>query len=216
MPDARRVIEMCDDLPCRCVHVPPGQGTTAGRRGTPAQQAGLAELFRQHWYLMVSQVMVWTGAKLEDAEDAVMDAFRAALEDPGRWSQVGNPRGWLCVVAVRCYRRPPGRLRRPAGITEEPIPEIAEEQMRSVQSRAADDPIEMSMQLLHVREVLQTLSGDDQVLMVASFNGLSWAETARLLGRDDQDVRNRVKVIRRELEERFADLHSTRRKGRSK
>jgi len=42
--------------------------------------------------------------------------------------------------------------------------------------------------------------------MAANMNGLSWAETARLVDLDDQAVRNRVKAIRAMLQRRFADL----------
>jgi RNA polymerase sigma factor (sigma-70 family) len=204
---------MCDDPPCLCTAAGHKGDASAGHQWTRVEQAALADLFRRHYQLAVSQVMMWTGAKLEDAEDAVMDAFQAASTDPGQWSQVRNPAGWLCTVAVRCYKRPPGRKRRPPGVIDEPPTEA---QLRAFQSLAADDQIEMSLQLLLVREVLQTLPDDDRVLIVASMNGLSWAETARLVGLDDQYVRNRAKAIRAMLQRRFADLHMTGKKGRSK
>lgn len=208
---------MCDDPACHCASALPGPNTTAGPCWTPAQRAHLADLFERLYHRAVAQVMLWTGARQEDAEDAVMDAVEAALQDPGQWSQaVRNPGGWLCTVAVRCYKRPPGRTRRPVGVFDDPVAEFTDDQLRAVQSRSADDPIELSMQLLLVREVLQTLPEHDRLLMVASMNGLSWAETARLLGLDDQYVRNRAKVIRKTMEDRFADLRTTRRKGRSK
>jgi len=142
---------MCDDPPCLCPAAGHKGDARADHRWARIEQAGLADLFEGHYQLAVSQVMMWAGAKLQDAEDAVMDAFQAALADPDQWSQVRNAEGWLSAVAVRCYKRPPSQNRRPPGVIDE---SPTETQLRDYQALPADDPIEESLQLMLIRDVL--------------------------------------------------------------
>lgn len=112
----------------------------------------------------VYRALIAMGARPEEAEDALHDAFERALREE---SDIKRPEGWLFVTALRRWRR--GRIRarlfRPLDL---------------FRGRVADPPSDDRMTLL---SEMQRLSiRHRQVLVVRYVLGMTQDETAALLG----------------------------------
>ncbi len=78
-------------------------------------------------YVLVVRFLMRCGASLHDAEDAAQEAFADAWVQMGRdgkWADVAEPRGWIRRVALRKYRRPPGRRPRLQTVPVADVPEL--------------------------------------------------------------------------------------------
>lgn len=111
----------------------------------------------------VFHALIAMGARPEEAEDALHDAFERALRE----EEIERPEGWLFITALRRWRR--GRIRarlfRPLDL---------------FRGRSADPPGEDRMTLL---QEMQRLSVRQRQVLVARYVvGLSQDETAALLG----------------------------------
>jgi len=114
-------------------------------------------------YPRVYRALVAMGARPDEAEDALHDAFERALREV----RIERPAGWLFVTALRRWRRARirARLFRPLDL---------------LRGRVADPPGEDRMMLL---EEMQRLSERQRQVIVARYVlGLSQEETAAQLG----------------------------------
>lgn len=111
----------------------------------------------------VYRALIAVGARPDEAEDALHDAFERAL----RQTNIERPDGWLFVTALRRWRRDRirARLFRP---------------LELFRGRAADPPGEDRMTLMS--EVQRLPIRQRQVLVTRYVLGFSQDETAALLG----------------------------------
>jgi len=100
----------------------------------PGLMPGLEEI-RAAWiafydthYHRVVRFLMHNGACLQDAQDAVQEAFAESWalidSDPGRWLAVTSKEAWIRVVALRRHRRPPGPRIRPQLAEGAVIPDL--------------------------------------------------------------------------------------------
>lgn len=156
------------------------------------------DLYDAHYHRVVRFVM-HNGACLLDAQDAAQEAFAESwvlLEQrPEQWLAIATMSGWIRMVALRRYRRPPGSRIRPLVAAGTDIPDLP-------------DPGPGPGQLTVLTQtVLQTLHGlDEQTRTVAAFylDGFSTDEIARTIDLPGQRVRDVKKKARLALKDALA------------
>ncbi|RLP98012.1 sigma-70 family RNA polymerase sigma factor [Micromonospora sp. CV4] len=83
---------------------PPPVGGTGGRRGVAVSDGELiSELYAGSFRRLVVQLYAVTG-DLNEAQEAVQEAFTKALTAPRRFAELENPEAWLRRVAVNVAR----------------------------------------------------------------------------------------------------------------
>ena len=196
-----------DDPYADVPHTLMGWDAASERNRTTAMREELLDLCEREYAQLVRFVMR-AGADLQQAEDAVQDAFLVAWRHQARidaWERIGNHAAWLRTVALHSYWRPPGRKRRNRDdrvITETlvgTLPEAAAQPM-------SVDQIELSAQAMAVREALRALPRGQQILMAFLLDGYTVAETARELDMDEQKARDLVRKARRTLKKQLSPL----------
>ena len=143
--------------------------------------------FFDHEYHSVIRFVMLNGAALDDAQDAVQDAFLQAWE---MWEHIHNPVAWIRVVALRYYRRPPGQRRRMTTLPVASVPDIPQSGL---------SPSELSNQTLDVLAALRGLDEQSRTVMAFHLDGFPTSAIAEVLGLTDQRVRDLKKKARGSL-----------------
>jgi RNA polymerase sigma factor (sigma-70 family) len=144
-------------------------------------------------YHPVVQFIMRDGANLHDAQDAAQEAFLQAwtlLHRPDEWKKIRDRRGWIRVVALNLYRRPPGPRRRLAPVPVAEVPDLPQH---------GDDHSELTAQTLAVMAALHTLDDEARAVMAFQFDGFTSTAISDHLGISDQRVRDVLKRGRRSL-----------------
>jgi RNA polymerase sigma factor (sigma-70 family) len=153
--------------------------------------------FRGEHHLVVRFVMK-NGASLEDASDAAEDAFEDAWallrQQPAKWSQIRDRRGWIRAVALRKHRRPPGPRRRPL-TSDTKIPDVAAPGL---------EPGELTAQTQAVLQALRGLDDPERAVMAFRTDGFPVADIADALQISEQKVRDVTKRARAALKRTLA------------
>lgn len=190
----------CDDPaagdPGSCVpdRIYPDQSALSTCPASMASMAATRETFIEftdrEWGRVVGCVIL-AGASRPQAEDAVQEAFlqawRLIEQRPDAWEKVRNPRGWIRVVALRAYRRPPETRREPPTMFADVLPDLADPR---------SDPAELTAQTRDVVAALGWLPDDLAAVMALSMEGFTSAEIGEVLGVTDQQVRDWRKQAR--------------------
>lgn len=174
---------------------------------TAAMREELLDLCEREYAQLVRFVMR-AGADLDQAEDAVQDAFLVACQHQARteaWERIGNHSAWLRTVALHSYWRPSGRKRRRR--RDRAINEMLVERLPegAVQSMSVDQ-VELSAQAMAVRDALLALPRQQRILMAFLLDGFTVVETARELDMDEQKARDLVRKARRTLKKQLSLL----------
>lgn len=168
-------------------------------------RADFLDFFDRNYHPLVRFVML-NGAALQDAQDAVQEAFLQALErleQPNGWETIRNPHAWIRKVALNKYRRPPGVRRRPCASPAADIPDVSQP--------AATDHGELTTQAQYVLAMLGGLDEEARAVMAFHIDGFSIADIASHLDITDQRVRDQLKKARKILRHKLAD--PTRKEG---
>jgi RNA polymerase sigma-70 factor (ECF subfamily) len=196
-----------DDPNADVPHPLNGLGAAGERSRMAAMREELLDLCEREYAQLVRFVMR-AGADMDQAEDAVQDAFLAAWRHQATidaWERIGNPAAWLRTVALHSYWRPAGRKRR--SHTNRVIAETLVERLpdAAVQPMSVDQ-VELSAQAMAVREALLALPRQQQILMAFLLDGFTVAETARELDMDEQKARDLVRKARRTQKQQLSSL----------
>lgn len=173
-----------------------GEPFTDDARTAEIRADWLAFYDREYW--LVVRFVMRCGAGLQAAEDAVQDAFVDAWALTARadaWLAITDPRGWIRRVALRKYRRPPGKHRRPAAVPVGDFPELAQ----PGQSHA-----DLTNETLLVTAALRRLEPEPQAAMAFHLDGFTGPQIASQLGITDQKARDLLKAARRVLARELA------------
>ena len=145
-------------------------------------------------YQQVIGFVMKNGASLQDAQDAVHEAFVESWDlmrtRPGNWKAIANQRAWIRTVALRKYRRPPGPRVRPQLAAGTEVPD-----------RPAHEPGpgELTVQTQAVLHALRCLDEEARPVMAFRLDEFSTGEIAATLGIAEQRVRDILKKARRDL-----------------
>lgn len=156
--------------------------------------------FYDREYLPVVRFVMRCGAGLQAAEDAVQDAFVdawALTTRPDAWMAIADPRGWIRRVALRKYRRPPGKHRRPVTIPVSDLPEMP---------LPGHSQMDLTNDTLLVVAVLRRLDPEMQAAMAFHLDGFTGPQIASQLGITDQKARDLLKAARKILARDLAGL----------
>jgi DNA-directed RNA polymerase specialized sigma24 family protein len=188
--------------------VPVEGGAASGQMATNAEKidtvrGAFLNLYDQE-YLPVVRFVMRLGASLQDAEDAVQEAFTEAwaslTPQPEKWSEIHEPRGWIRTIAKRKYQRPPGSRRRPL-----PVPVRELDEVRESPSHAETRHDELTLETLYVLDAMRMLDPLPQAVLAFHMDGFSAPEIAIHLGlRDDQEARDLLKKARKTLARELA------------
>lgn len=143
---------------------------TEDRRIAEARADFLALYDRE--YLLVVRFVLRCGASFHAAEDAVQEAFADAwtlTKRPDAWQAIAEARAWIRRVALRKYRRPPGKHRLPVTVPFADMPELPQPVGRHA------DVMDTTVSLL---AALRRLDPEQQAAMAFHLDGFSGPEIA--------------------------------------
>ena len=147
----------------------------------------------------VMRFVMHAGASLQDAQDAVQEAFAEswALMDghPDRWLAVTSKEAWIRVVALRRYRRPPGPRVRPQLAEEAAIPDLP---------HPGPEPGELAAQTQTVLQALRSLNEQERSVMAFYLDDFPTTAIADALNLTQQEVRDVKKRARAALKTALA------------
>ena len=156
-------------------------------------RAAWIDFYDTHYHRVVRFVML-NGASLEDAQDAVQEAFTQswALMDcqPDRWVAVRSKEAWIRVVALRGYRRPLGPRIRPQLAEEALIPDLRD---------PALGPCELTAEAQTVLQALRNLDEQARAVMAFHLDDFPTGAIADALDITEQRVRDVKKKARAAL-----------------
>jgi RNA polymerase sigma factor (sigma-70 family) len=178
--------------------IPTKSQSTAYAAEMATARTSVLDLWESDYNLVVRFVML-AGADLHSAEDAAQAAFVdawALAKRSGQWEKINDPRAWIRTVALRKYRRPPGRRRQPLTA---PVAEIPE-------SKDWRDHADLTTQSMFVIAELHRLDKDTRTVMAFHIDGFTSVEIARQLNMTDQKVRDLLKKGRKALARRISPL----------
>jgi len=147
----------------------------------------------------VIRFVMHNGARLLDAQDAAQEAFTeswALLEQkPEQWLAITCMPGWIRMVALRKYRRPPGPRIRPLLAEGTDIPDLPD---------PGPGPGRLTVLTQTVLQALRSL--DEQTRTVAAFyrDDFSTEEIAHAMDLPGQRVRDVKKKARQALKSALA------------
>lgn len=144
------------------------------------------------------------GASLQDAEDAVQQAFaevwQGLVSRPESWQEVSNPRAWLRLIARRKYRRRDENHRQPL-----PVPVAEPDELRRSTPHTDTRHDELTLEKVYVLHAMRELDPLPQAVLAFTLDGFSAPEIAIHLGlKDDQEARDLLKKARRTLAREIA------------
>jgi RNA polymerase sigma factor (sigma-70 family) len=187
---------------------------TAGERepetsGLPSPDTGASPLvppldlekLRAAWidfydahYHRVLRFMTHNGASWLDAQDAVQEAFTeswALLErNLGQWAAIKGMPGWIRVVAVRRYRRPPGARVRPLVTEGGDTPDLPD---------PGPGPGRLTVLTQTVLQTLRSLDQETRAVAAFYLDDFSTEEIAHAMDLPEQRVRDVKKKARAAL-----------------
>jgi DNA-directed RNA polymerase specialized sigma24 family protein len=182
-------------------------GAAPAAPGETAEAAPFIEFYDREYHLVVRFVMN-CGASLAAAEDAAQEAFLDAwrlMSVPGKWAIIDDPRGWIRVVALRKYWRPPGCRKEPQAILQPVTPDTGD---------AGVSQVDLSVGALVVIDALRGLEPELRAVMAFDLDGFTAAESGGYLGLTDQQVRDRRKKARKILAGQLGIIESERSRDR--
>ena len=166
--------------------------------GSMMQMRGEWIEFYDAQYHRLVRFLMLNGASRTEAEDAAQDAFVDSwdlmIKDPGRWRDEAAKGAWLRTVALRRYKRPPGRRRRPL-IAGSEIPDMPA-------PGPGHDELTAGTQL--VLRALLALNEQARAVIAFDMDGIPAADTADALGITTQRVRDIRKTARAALKKELA------------
>jgi RNA polymerase sigma factor (sigma-70 family) len=181
---------------------PESSGLPQSRRTVPPPQlmptvpevrASWINFYDTH-YPRVMRFVMHSGACLQDAQDAVQEAFTESWtlmnSNPDRWSEVSRKEAWIRVVAWRRYLRPPGPRIRPPVADGAVIPDLPDPGL---------GPSELTTQTQMVLQTLRGLDEDERVVMAFYLDDFPTEEIATALNLTEQRVRDIKKKARAAL-----------------
>jgi DNA-directed RNA polymerase specialized sigma24 family protein len=163
-----------------------------------ALRAAWIDFYDGHYYRVIRFVM-HNGARLLDAQDAAQEAFTeswALLEQkPEQWLAITRMPGWIHMVALRKYSRPPGSRIQPLLAEGTYIPDLPD---------PGPGPGQLTVLTQTVLQALRSL--DEQTRTVAAFylDGFSTEEIACAMDLPQQRVRDVKKKARLALKSALA------------
>jgi RNA polymerase sigma factor (sigma-70 family) len=166
--------------------------------GVATTRTSVLDLWESEYNRVVRFVMR-AGADVHAAEDATQWAFVEAWKlamRPDEWEKIHNPKAWIRTVALRKYRRPPGRRRQPLTVAVAEVPEW----------EISRDDADLTNQSMFVLAELRRLDKDTRTVMAFHIDGFTSAEIARQLKTTDQKVRDLLKKGRKVLARRLSPL----------
>jgi RNA polymerase sigma factor (sigma-70 family) len=128
--------------------------------------------------------LVYMGADLQEAEDAVQEAFTLAYKE---WETIREPAAWVRTVAVRAYMRNSRRADRASGLPSE------------FDSRVAELPESFSLEQQKVLELLRSLPPRQRAILALLYDGHSPREISTILNISDSTVRAHLHKARQQL-----------------
>ena len=156
------------------------------------------DFYDAHYNLVVRFVM-HDGACLQDAQDAVQEAFTeswALMENhPDRWLAVTSKEAWIRVVALRRYRRPPGPRIRLQLVKGAVIPDLPHPTV---------EPGELTIQAQTVLQALRGLDEQSRAVMAFCLDDFPTTAIADALNLTEQRVRDVKKKARAALKTALA------------
>ncbi len=172
----------------------PAPGSLADMR------AAWIDFYDTHYHRVVRFVMQ-NGAGLDDARDAVQEAFVESWtllsSDPAKWEAITNKMAWIRMVALRRYRRPPGSRKRPRLARDAKIPDLPS---------LRPDPGELTVQTQMVLQALRNLDEEARAVMAFDLDDFPTADIAAALEITEQRVRDVKKKARAALKPALAGL----------
>lgn len=160
-------------------------------------------------HAQVVAFMMRCGATLADAQDATQQAFCAAWSKltthPERWGSVDKPAGWIRDVALKRWRRPPGRRRR---VLESAVSELPD------RANPSSEVGELTALTTTVQNVLAAVDETARIIWAYHRDGFTNVEIAQWLNTDAQKVADLLKKTRSALRSALADSVERRRTAR--
>jgi len=161
-------------------------------------RAAWIDFYDTHYHRVLRFVM-HNGAYLQDAQDAVQEAFTEswALMDshPDQWLAVASKQAWIRVVAMRRYHRPPGPRLRPQVAEGAAIPDLP---------HPGPGPGELTAQTQMVLQALRGLDEQSRAVMAFHLDDFPTAAIADALEITEQKVRDVKKRARAALKTTLA------------
>ncbi|MCP2343159.1 RNA polymerase sigma factor [Actinomadura rupiterrae] len=172
--------------------------------GAPAPdrdiQEQFSDFFRGHYRRVVQLVILMDGT-VQEAEDAAMHAFQDAY---AHWRSIRSPAAWVRTAARRKFikDRTRDRDRQQRAVLffrqpddDEPLP-------------PEEDLLVQWQELDWVNKVLDCLPSTQRKVMACIVDGMSTAEIADLLGKNETNVRSHLRHARKRLQERLSTASS--------
>jgi len=151
--------------------------------------------------------MMHNGASLQDAQDAVQEAFTEswALMDsrPGQWLAITGKETWIRVVALRRFRRPPGSRIRPLLAEGADIPDLPDPSPEPAEMTAQTQVV-LQAQTQVVLQALCSLDEQERAVMAFYLDDFPTSAIADALNLTEQRVRDVKKKARAVLKTALA------------
>lgn len=163
-----------------------------------ALRAAWIDFYDAHYHRVIRFVM-HNGARLLDAQDAAQEAFTeswALLEqEPEQWLAITHMAGWIRVVALRRYLRPPGPRIRPMLGEGTDIPDLPD---------SGPGPGRLTVLTQTVLQALRSLDEQTRTVAVFYLDDFSTEEIAHAMDLPEQRVRDVKKKARTALKSALA------------
>jgi RNA polymerase sigma-70 factor (ECF subfamily) len=144
-------------------------------------------------YRSLLRFLLYQGAELAEAQDAVQEAF-SVLCRPNVLAAVSSPRAWLRTVAYRCW------LRQDVRVPVDPVPDLLEQQALSQKDwHTPLAAVELREEHVRVATMLRALSPKQREAMAWHIDGFSTPEIAEAMGIEPSAVRQNLSRARAAL-----------------
>lgn len=170
----------------------PVTGVAAPERDVQEQ---FSDFFRAHFKRVVQLIILLDG-NVHEAEDAAMHAFQDAY---AHWETIRHPAAWVRKAAHRKFIKDRTRDR-----------DRQQRALKSFRQPNDDEPLAPHEDLLvqwqeldWVNKVLECLPNNQRNVMACIVDGMSTAEIADLLGKNEANVRSHLRHARKRLQERL-------------
>jgi RNA polymerase sigma factor (sigma-70 family) len=151
---------------------------------SPEEEAAFVAVFRARFVPLMG-FLIKAGASRHDAEDA---AQSACVELARVWRTVDRPGPWLRTTAFRMWLKTVHRMR-PEELTDDEIPESS-----------ADDHSDDVAETMAMVQLLRRLPPLQRTVMAFAIDGCTPSETAEVLDKPAENIRQNLKRARKKLE----------------
>lgn len=199
----RRNLRLCERrLTFRRLIVTPRAPKAARDPAPPAarETRTLDELFAQYQSELLGTLYYLVG-NLEDARDALQDAFIKCWRNQDKLGEVENVKAWIFRIALntgRDVRETAWRRKRQS------LPE--DESMVASGQQSPPEILEHDERVVRLRQALKQLRAEEQEVFLLRQNGeLTYEEIAELLGVPPGTVKTRMRLALTKLRETLAE-----------